>query len=507
MTVFLDNSNRKVIPRWRDSRITIHLGELDSPTTVSAGALPEKDFLIKLADWHEHKSFRYAADLVSSAVVLGRHEEAKEAARYILGENKFSAAMAQLARVVLDDSHPLNPFDHYLAPVKHNWMEITAAKLRLRVDPHNALAWIDLGRHYTNAGQISKAAKCVVAALALQPNNRFVLRSAARFYIHRGDAERAHYLLYKSPATQFDPWLLSAEIATASVLEVTPRYMRVARRMIESGHYPPLHTSELLTAIGTLELMSGVRRKARQLFDRALIQPTENAVAQATWTINKGIELNANLLETMSELSHEAKAIKLFLESKWQESSMEGQKWLEDQPFSIRPAVHSSYVLSTILEDYSRSVTVLQQSLAANSGDPVLLNNLAFSYLNLGELEKAKEALSQISSASLTDRTEIPFTATSGLLQFRAGVPLLGRELYLKAKLLAEQRSFPKLAAVAIIFLAREELRLHTSEATIFLNLAREYSKRFPDPDIRLLIERIESAAKMTDPRNPPDKK
>lgn len=502
MAVFLDNSNRKIVPRWRDSAVTIQLGELNAPVTISGGTLSDSNYLTKLADWQTHKSLRYAADLVSAAVVIGRHEEAKEAAEYLEGSGEASTAILQLAQIVIDETKPPDPFEAYSGIQKNDWMEIAATKLRVRADPENALAWIDLGRHYTNFGIVSKASKCIRVALTLQPENRFVLRSAARFYIHVNEAEHAFNLLYKSPATQVDPWLLSAEIATACVLDVSPRFVRVARKMIESGNHPLLHLSELLTALGTLDLMSGARRKARQLFERALLQPTENAVAQATWTIDKGIELNSDLLESKSELSHEAKSIKLFLASKWQESSKEGQKWLEDQPFSIRPAVHSSYVLSTLLEDYSRSIAILQKSLSANPRDPVLLNNLAFSYVHLGELEKAKGAFAKISRSSLNDRTEIPWTATMGLLHFRTNEPELGRQSYLRAISLAKEKSLPKLVALAAINLAREEFRLRTSEASKFLELAREHSKRVSDPDIAVLIKRLEKIN--TPPENQP---
>lgn len=51
--------------------------------------------------------------------------------------------------------------------------------------------------------------------------------------------------------------------------------------MVESNALAPRHTSELASAIGTLEFEHGNRKGVRRMFDRAMRDPTENTVAQA----------------------------------------------------------------------------------------------------------------------------------------------------------------------------------------------------------------------------------
>jgi hypothetical protein len=50
--------------------------------------------------------------------------------------------------------------------------------------------------------------------------------------------------------------------------------------MIDSGSHTPLHVAELAAALGNVELANGKVKSARRLFQKSLVKPTENAVAQ-----------------------------------------------------------------------------------------------------------------------------------------------------------------------------------------------------------------------------------
>ena len=56
-------------------------------------------------------------------------------------------------------------------------------------------------------------------AVALQPNNRFVLRSAVRLYTHYDLADKAIWFLKHSTATMYDPWLLSSELSVSMLMK------------------------------------------------------------------------------------------------------------------------------------------------------------------------------------------------------------------------------------------------------------------------------------------------
>src|SRR5713226_9223122 len=98
MTVPLDINIRHVIPRWRDSNSAAAQGELDPLTATVPEAPVTEDFLQqKLADWSENRTLVYAADLVASGLVLGRVEEVKDAATFILEHSRASAVLADMA--------------------------------------------------------------------------------------------------------------------------------------------------------------------------------------------------------------------------------------------------------------------------------------------------------------------------------------------------------------------------------------------------------------------------
>jgi predicted permease len=118
---------------------------------------------------------------------------------------------------------------------------------------------------------------------SLSPNSRFVLRSAARLYLHANEPDRAHNLLLKAESTPFDPWLIAAELAIAPIAKVGPEFAYEAGWVLNSENYAPIHVTELASSLATLELADGNRRKARKLFQRALQSPTENSIAQVDW--------------------------------------------------------------------------------------------------------------------------------------------------------------------------------------------------------------------------------
>src|SRR5205823_4591050 len=107
--------------------------------------------------------------------------------------------------------------------------------------------WVDIARHYSIMGFNEQARRAIQKGVALAPENRFTLRSAARFYIHIGDPEVAHDILKRSEKTKSDPWLLAAEIAAATVAGRTSRLVRRGRGFLDT--HPPFQATELASAI------------------------------------------------------------------------------------------------------------------------------------------------------------------------------------------------------------------------------------------------------------------
>ena len=54
----------------------------------------------------------------------------------------------------------------------------------------NPIVWVELARLYIMHDQVEKAERALLTALHLAPDNRFVLRSATRFFIHTDQFEK-----------------------------------------------------------------------------------------------------------------------------------------------------------------------------------------------------------------------------------------------------------------------------------------------------------------------------
>ena len=114
MSSFVEDKDRKVIPGWRDSLTTATKGELDSLGSLNQTPLSDRDFFAeKLNAWKTSKGLSQAAELVASAIVLKREDEAIEAAKAILqAKSKSSPAVIGLAELVTNPTkQPSNIVD------------------------------------------------------------------------------------------------------------------------------------------------------------------------------------------------------------------------------------------------------------------------------------------------------------------------------------------------------------------------------------------------------------
>ena len=73
-------------------------------------------------------------------------------------------------------------------------------------------------------------------------------------FVHLDDKEHAYNIVAKSGTIVSDPWLIAAEIAIASLVDKSPRFVKQGRRLLESGGHHPRQITELAGALGTLEL-------------------------------------------------------------------------------------------------------------------------------------------------------------------------------------------------------------------------------------------------------------
>jgi tetratricopeptide (TPR) repeat protein len=489
MSAFLERKDRKVIPRWRHSSTTAAIGELASAGTPGFAIAPGR-IDKQVEDWERNRTAWHAADLVSAAFVQGLREPAVEAAQFLVREDASLPPSAwRLARRLLEGPEPLSGdlTDPAVVPDAAARQEIRGLKSRLRDDPRNAIAWTDLSRYHLTQGHPEKAASAIRIALALSPTNRFVLRAAARFFVHQGDLDRARRILVDSEATQYDPWLVAAEISVSAANGTKPRFAKVGRQLLAGRSFRCFDTTELASALATLELEHGNARLAKKLFHQALETPTENSVAQAEWASNliSGINLDVSSYEVPRNF--EARAWHGQETGDWPTALRNAQQWQADQEFSSRPAMMGSYIASVIFENYVLARQIANRGRAANPDEPTLLNNLAFASASAGDLSEAQLWLKHALS---TGQPTVALTATHGLVCFRAGLIEEGRALYLKA--IESAGHGTKQRALAALFLAREEILSSTAFAGQALERAEEEcNRRSSDSDIALLLERF----------------
>lgn len=444
--------------------------------------------------WNELGTPLSAAELVGARLVAGQREQAERPARTLVDDENPN--YRALARRTLAPDHSARdaesgkPHDA-LALIDLVRSKIVESKARVRRDPRNPIAWADLARRYTGLGQFDQAERALQIARALAPDSRYLLRISSRFFVHIGEPEAAVRLLRSSARTTEDPWLLAALISAASLARRPLPGNRVARRIVDSGRFRPIESSDLVSELGTLELKAGGERRAKRLFVESLGTPTDNSLAQVEWASHKLTSLDFRVDSFDVPFSAEAKARSASQQGEWKEAFGESLLWLLDQPFDTEAATHASYVAAVGLENWEESRSIATIGLCANPLDATLSNNLAYACVEMGDLEAAVEPL-RIASANLTERSErVAILATSGLLEFRRGNHDEGRIRYGKAIELARRLNEIDAEAMARSMLMREEVRVGDVDAAKkILSLLDKVASRVEDAGVARCVER-----------------
>jgi tetratricopeptide (TPR) repeat protein len=246
---------------------------------------------------------------------------------------------------------------------------------------------------------------------------------------------------------------------------------------------------------------AGGHKKAKQLFRQALIDPTENVVAQVGWASRRdsGIEFPATLANGTPG-AYEARAWSRLKSGLWSDAAQEAAEWLADEPFASRPAAFGSWVALTVLGDVQMALRFLEVGLAVNPQEPILLNNKAVALALKGDVESAARDLRTIALTSLKPDDRVGVTATEGLLRFRNGLPDQGRMLYRDAVDKASRQGNKLSMALALAHLAREEVRYNVHVAARVVSEVDEQIKSLTAPE-KALVSRCLDVFGLTCPQ------
>ena len=305
------------------------------------------------------------------------------------------------------------------------------------------------------------------------------------FYSHVGQQDRGHELVRHHPAVHRDPWLLAADLAATAEAQRRQVHVRQARTLVESGKFSALAVSELASELGSMEVGSASKR-AKRLFAAAMTDPTENAAAQAEWAAREHPRIRTwddSLQQPGEPAARHAEVLR-----DWPSAIEQGEFWLNDQAFSLEAACFVTYA-AAMGEDYARGAELAEAGLRANPESIILLNNSAYSLIELGQLERAKETLDRIQLHEAGEHERAVVLATTGLLRMRLGDRTAGIDLYRRAIDGARAAKDESVEAQAWLMLACELLSSGDDGGAV--KRAVSLSRSRSEPGIQELLDRL----------------
>ncbi|MBK5571647.1 hypothetical protein [Ensifer sp. SSB1] len=502
-------ASRHTIPRWLSIKESIATGGFTSfaPTVKvpiqadllrNAHTFLDNEFEKRKSAWLQTRDWYDAEELVSLALVANTWSDGVvlQAAKSLLRSDVSNDSVKRFAQRFLHGA--LTPTLSAL-PISEAGMRLEIAKRKrlLRLNPRDALRLTETALLHANLGQLKPSEALIERALILSPDDRYVLRSAARFFVHANQPDRAIAVLSKSRRTLDDPWLNAALLATEAAHGKSPRGWKRAKALLRDGRFTDRDLSELAAQMGTLEIDGGSRKLALRLLRKSAISPTENAVAQIAWVGTHSHVFQPEELLTDLSLSHEAFARSAYHNGAWSDALAASEAWHDIERFSTRPAIFGSFIASIAGTSMARGAALAEAALVANPSNSTLLNNLAVLRAYQGDVDTARLALDKAiaSSPALTPA----LLATSGLVAFRAGNVSEGIEKYQAAIDKAVQSKNADEALRAYCFLGREVSRVDVELVGEFVdNIDRaieQFKKRGLPPSKEIVLIREELAS------------
>lgn len=454
--------HRNVIPGWRNLRETGQAGELGGFRKWMLESDSEEAVVLR-RDWTEKKTLGRAADILAASVHLLLDEDLVTEAREEVLKSRDEAPtfLAQLAgNIKQEEIH---------AGVLFHAAQDVFAKARTRVqllrralveNPRNGILWCELALEYSVLGSLDKAGRAMEKALFLAGQNRYVLRSAARYYLHVGDVERSHDLIRKSDLVKFDTWVAASEIAIATLRERQSRFTKHWIDVIRKDGGRRTGITELATAIGTVEWMHGSRKGAKDFLNRGLIEANDNSLAQIQWISQQDTTVRLELVDSSVTVGFsETLAKEAFTAERFDESLSHALDWHRSLPFAERPIFMGTHIASVFTKEYDKSIQLAKEGLRSNPKSAAMWNNLAYAAALANNLEEADRAIAMGRVLMDTLRDKACIEATSGLVAFRRGDTETGRLAYERAMSIATEEKEEGLKELARVNMLWEQAR------------------------------------------------
>lgn len=465
MALFIDNTARLLIPSWREFGKSY--AEL-SPIGLFKHPVKKGDIQDYLIEWRERKNLITSGELISSAIINGQTEvpEVLEAAQFVLAyPNKVPSALSSVSKELLSISESLDSAPVIQFPI---YARIAKLKKLLSDYPTFAVLHIEIARLYMLLGQLDIAEYHVNVALYFDSNNRFVVRAAARFFIHINKGSLAIDVLRHSGLTKQDPWLMASEISVSRQFKKRSPNIKKAIQLIESRNFSSFDLTELCGTVGMEELENNGYKMSRKLFNQSLTAANDNSFAQAQWVSNnRNLELVFPDAPINSSFK-EALCCERFFAGDYKSALQYAIEWQDEAPFSLKCVMFGSGISTIYEKDYKTSIRLLSNYLRTNQRNKAALNDLAYAYALNNDTSSAQKqidlAIRCINPNSI-ENVDICIIATQGLILFRNGDVTTGADFYEKAIKASEYVSDKEMLHSAKLNYSRELLRSSSSDS------------------------------------------
>lgn len=484
---------RRLIPRWRPMTQTMGTGE--SRSLVDRAPFPfigDQDALTRaVSTWRAQPSTSNLGEVLAFAVhsqflptVLGVADAVRSAGSPITVVQSTLVATLRGEQETQSSEFELPAHDVCQYPFQSKTHEL---RRLLKIAPSNVLALLDFAQLQSATGKQKGALRSILTALNLAPRNRVVIRTAARFYVHNGEFDKAHSLIRKAILGIEDPWLLASEIALSDLAGKASNSLNRGKRILAESKFRPAHIAELAGAIASAELMAGQMKAARSALRVALASPNGNVMAQAlSEQASMGVSLNEPRLQKIIEGSSEARLFTAWQASDADRAESFAMKWHFEEPFSSRP-IQFLTTLYSLRGHHEKAARWILIGLRADPKDLGLLTNLAFSSAKLGKFAEAERVIRRLRVIA-GDAYEPFLLATEGLISLKQGALLQATEKYRGASMIFQKRKQPALHALCLAHFAKAVSEERPLDAGNLVNEALDAVAKFPTPDALLLL-------------------
>lgn len=488
----ISREKRLLIPKWRSFEKTVTLGELNSSNSSKVLAVEQKIFEDKKQEWIKNKDKISATELVTLSKIYNFDNEQyeslefKDALNFLKHDNDTPIVEQLLRNASAVSSETITKNITYYNKIRN-------IKNRLNKFIKNPIDWTNLAYYYTLLNQKNKAVSAIEIALNLNANNRYVIRSATRLFLHYGEFERAYSIFKKTDLTFKDTWVNSAYIAVAQLLNKPINKIKTSLNLIESANFSAFDLTELTSGIATLEIENGDEKKGKKMLKKSIENPNDNSAAQLQWISKNRMKL-PSLEEQLDKTNIKNNfEYDTFLQCYLQdfESAIASAKaWKEDENYSSKPNDILACIYNTVYKDYSKSQEFAGEALICDKENTNLKCSLVYSLIKQNKINDALKLMNELETDS-TKRTKIILLADKGLINFMNNDFTNGRELYEQAIKECEKQRAYDLRASAVAHLAEIEKQKNTAEKEKAIFRAKQELPNVTDPLILHFINEL----------------